>query len=116
MTKKTKRIRPSLASYRELERRLNVANGHIELGTKQLSDLQRKHDIQEKDFFQLLAIKDGYQNELETQKLITKDLISRRSANLLEIANLNRTAAMGFLLAIVVIMVSAYQLFQAYGV
>lgn len=42
-----KRFRPTLAQYRKIERDLLVSNGHIELGTKQLSDLQRKHDIQE---------------------------------------------------------------------
>lgn len=43
-----KRFRPSVAQYRKIEHDLWVANGHIELGTKQLSDLQRKHDIQER--------------------------------------------------------------------
>lgn len=69
-----KRFRPSLAQYRKIERDLLVANGHIELGTKQLSDLQRKHDIQEqankflkeaidtnnKDLLMALEIKQAY--------------------------------------------------------
>jgi hypothetical protein len=114
-----KRIRPSLATYRELERRLNVANGHIELGTKQLSDLQRKHDIQEaankeltKQCTEWINDNSKWRAEYQSQELISKDLMVRRSANLLEIANLNRTAAMGLLLSIVAIIASAYQIAQ----
>lgn len=40
-------FRPTLEKYRKIEDDLWRANQHIELGTKQLSDLQKKHDIQE---------------------------------------------------------------------
>ena len=95
MTKKTNRFRPSLASYRELK---------------------KQRDSFEIMWVGALEARDKWLKKYQAQELISKDLMTRRSANLLEIANLNRTAAMGFLLAIVVIMVSAYQLFQAYGV
>jgi hypothetical protein len=114
------RFRPSLRQYRDIEHQLNVANGHIELGTKQLSDLQRKHDIQEAANKELTKQRTEWINdnskwraEYMAQELISKDLMVRRSANLLEIANLNRTAAMGFCLAIVAIMASAYQIANA---
>jgi hypothetical protein len=95
---------------------LNVANGHIELGTKQLSDLRAENNELMKQRTEWINDNSKWRADYQAQELISKDLMTRRSANLLEIANLNRTAAMGFLLAIVVIMVSAYQLFQDYGV
>lgn len=94
-----KRFRPNLRQYRILE----AANKELTLAAKDASI----------EFGLMNAEMENWKREYKTQEAISKDLMARRSANLLEIANLNRTAAMGFLLAIVTIMVSAYQIAHA---
>jgi hypothetical protein len=105
MTKKT-RLRPSLATYRELERRLNVANGHIELGTKQLSDLRREYDDAKKEFETKTQ-----RNELTAR---TKDSIiffleMRNNDSINEYANLN---ALAFWLSASTIVYTAFQIYN----
>jgi hypothetical protein len=86
MTKKTVRFRPTLAQYRGLENAVAAFR----------------------------ADNSCLMSDLEIQKAITKDLMARRSANLLEIANLKKTSEMGLILAIVVIIASSYQIYNAF--
>jgi vacuolar-type H+-ATPase subunit I/STV1 len=121
MIKKTKRIRPSLASYRELERLLEMAENQIDSCTSKLVEMRNESVALKSENNSLadsrmewITTNSKLRDDLNTQEAITKDLMARRSANLLEIANLKKTSEMGFLLAIVVIIASSYQIYNAF--
>lgn len=105
-----KRFRSTLAQYRKIEHDLRIANGHIELGTKQLSDLQRKHDIQEAANKELKATLEFERTALS---LCGIKVVRNNKFMLVDNVPLRSLSKNAVILAILSMSVSAYQIFHA---